>query len=122
MTAFADPIWSTLCFTLGLAVLALAARHTAAALRGPPDTPIERPRSRGLVRGLRALLTGLCLLGLGHGLDTGSLGWTVTCLAIGLEELYETTMALSVLGWCERVAAADADRRPIAPTAAARLR
>lgn len=107
MHAFDHPLWVAACLTLGVAGLMLAVSHTVAALRGPPDTPVERPRIRRLVRGLRALLTGLCLLGVGYGLHVGSVGWTVTCLAIGLEELYETTMALSVLGWCERVAAED---------------
>lgn len=108
MDTFGHPAWIALCFTTGALGLLFAARHAAAALRGPPDTPVERPRARRLMRALRALLTGLCLIGIGYGLDVGSVGWTVTCLAIGLQELYETTMALSVLGWCERVAAADA--------------
>lgn len=108
MSTFSDPLWVTACFVFGVAALLLGAWHTVGAFRGPRDTPVERPFSRRLTRALRGWLTGLCLLGIGHGLDIESTAWAVTCLAIGLEELYETTMALSVLGWCERVAAADA--------------
>ena len=112
MSTFDDPLWITACFTVGIGALLLGVWHVVGAFRGPSDTPVARPFSRRLTRALRAVLSGLCLLGIGHGLDAGSVGWTVTCLAIGLEELYETTMALSVLGWCERVAAEDA--RPLA--------
>lgn len=108
MHAFDDPIWVALCVAIGALALLAAARHAVVAHRGPPDTPVERPRTRRRVRALRALLTGLCLLGLAYGLSTDSVGWVVASLAIGLEELYETTMALSVLGWCERIAAEDA--------------
>lgn len=108
MSLFAHPLWITACLTLGVAALLLGARHAIGAFRGPADSPEARPFTRRLVRALRAVLTGLCLLGIGYGLHTGSVGWTITCLAIGLEELYETTMALAVLGWCERIAAADA--------------
>ncbi len=108
MDTFDHPAWIAACFTAGIACLLLGAWHVIGAFRGASDTPVARPFSRRLTRALRAVLSGLCLLGIGHGLNIGSVGWTVTCLAIGLEELYETTMALSVLGWCERVAAADA--------------
>jgi len=108
MSPFDDPLYIAACVTFGVAGLMLSTHHLVRAVRGPADTPVLRPRSRRLVRALRAFLTGVCLLGLGCGLAIGSTGLTVVCLAIGLEELYETTMALSVLGWCETIAAADA--------------
>lgn len=116
MPTFDDPLWVALCVTVGVAALLAAIHHAVRAHRGPPDTPVERPRTRRRVRALRALLSGLCLLGLAYGLAADSVGWVVASLAIGLEELYETTMALSVLGWCERVAAEDA-ARPIGTAA-----
>lgn len=66
----------------------------------PPGDGV--PELMGLMRAFRAFIVALTLIGLAAGIATESALLVWITLGIGLEELYESTMALSVLRTFER--------------------
>ena len=91
---------------LGLPLLALGTHRIVAEF---PSAVAAHREGRGLIarlvpmaRGLRLVLVGVSLIGLGAGLALER-SWLVTLsLVVGLEELYETTAVLGILRWAER--------------------
>lgn len=66
----------------------------------PPGDGV--PELLGLMRAFRAFVVGASLVALGVGVALESVLVVAITLGIGLEELYESTMALSVLRRFER--------------------
>lgn len=82
---------------LGAALTAGAIHTTLAGLRIPRVAPTHLDHWLTLVKALRLALTGVCLMVLGAGLHLGTAALIVPAVVIGLEELYETTMVVTVL-------------------------
>lgn len=84
-------------FFLG-ALLTAWSLVVAARLRVVPEGPTRDIQQLiRLARGLRLLLTGLCLMGLAMGGLRDVEWWVLAAVVIGLEELYECSMALALL-------------------------